>query len=136
MNRCPRCGNYVLCRDYSASSERYYCLNCGAKFDNSAPQNTKDELYMLNELLKKEQQFRTYDKIDYMLGVSLVSVFHALYEDGIYVWDAGEIIHVNHTELSLHCNDRLFLWETPYGPKVLSRIGVTWAFEKKDLENL
>ena len=59
-------------------------------------------------------------------------LFKALKEE-IYIIDACEIIHLNHTEISLHHNGVQWLWETPYGAKIFAHYKITWALTKEEL---
>ena len=84
--------------------------------------NAKDTIGKLGKLEDIEEE----------LGIPLEVLFKALKEE-IYIIDACEIIHLNHTEISLHHNGVQWLWETPYGAKIFAHYKITWALTKEEL---
>jgi hypothetical protein len=80
------------------------------------------------------QQLGKLEDLQDELGIPLEVLFKAL-KEGVYIIDGCEIIHLNHTEISLHHNGVQWLWETPYGAKIFTHYKITWALTREKLEN-
>lgn len=68
------------------------------------------------------------------MNVPLDKVINALFKEGIYIFDAGDVIHLDVTEISLHYNGVQWLWETTHGIKPFRNYKYTWWFTKEEVE--
>ena len=82
LNRCRRCGSYMLLRDYNSSAIKYNCLQCGATYEKNQTPNNQTISYV-DELIKLNHKLLKYEAIEQEIGIPLEVLFKAL-KDGIY----------------------------------------------------
>ena len=77
LNRCRRCGSYMLLRDYNSSAIKYNCLQCGATYEKNQTPNNQTISYV-DELIKLNHKLLKYEAIEQEIGIPLEVFFKAL----------------------------------------------------------
>lgn len=108
---------------------RYTALNTG-----NTPYNKNEYPYLAGDINKVVDKLGKLEDLEEEMNVPLDKVINALFKNGIYVYDAGEVVHLEVTDISLHYNKCMWLWETTYGAKPFRNYKNTWWFSKEEVE--
>lgn len=136
LNRCRRCGSYMLLRDYNSSAIKYNCLQCGATYEKNQTPNNQTISYV-DELIKLNHKLLKYEAIEQEIGIPLEVLFKAL-KDGVYRFYEefeDEPPYIYYAQIDVVCceEDKL-LFVCGNDIYYLKDYGKTWALTREELE--
>lgn len=134
LNRCRRCGSYMLLRDYNSSAIKYNCLQCGATYEKNQTPNNQTISYV-DELIKLNHKLLKYEAIEQEIGIPLEVLFKAL-KDGVYIKERyikpNDFGLIYNNEYGWLFSIKTYMYDSLY--IIIKDYGKTWALTREELE--